>query len=73
MADVIKFTGNTRIDQPPEVVLEMAKSWGMEECLVIGLNNNSELMFGGSISDAGKIMIILEAAKRQIVKTVVEG
>lgn len=72
MAEIIKFTGATCIDEAPADALEKAKGWGMADCVILGLDEAGVLHFGGSTSDAGKIMIMLEAAKLQIVKTTLE-
>ncbi len=44
----------------------------MEMCVILGLDENGKLVFGGSTSDNGKIMIMLEAAKLEVVKATLE-
>lgn len=68
MGEVIHFNGITKIDEPPESVLEKAKLWGMTECIVIGLDGAGDLVFGGSIAGTGEIMLLLEAAKQQLIE-----
>lgn len=68
MSKVIQFPGETCADWPADVVLEKAKDWGMEHCVVLGLDKDGKLQFGGSTSDSGTIMMMLEAAKIDIVK-----
>lgn len=72
MAEILKFTGITCIDEAPEDALEKAKAWGMTDCVILGLDDAGKLCFGGSTSDAGKIMLMLEAAKLEIIKNTLE-
>ena len=69
---VIQFPGITVADWPPEVSLEKAKAWGMEMCTILGFDKNGKLVFGSSTSDAGKIIMMLEAAKLQVIKDTLE-
>lgn len=72
MGEVLKFKGITTVDEPIDNILDKAKSWGMIKCVVIGLDENGALKFGGSLSDAGEIMIMLEAAKLDLIKNTLE-
>lgn len=38
---------------PPQVILDKAADWEMTKCLVIGINEDGDLMFGGSSPDPG--------------------
>ena len=69
---VIQFPGITTADWPPEVALEKAKGWGMEMCCILGFDKDGKLVFGGSTSDNGKIMIMLEAAKLEVIKATLD-
>ena len=55
-----------------EVALEKAKGWGMEMCCILGFDKDGKLVFGGSTSDNGKIMIMLEAAKLEVIKATLD-
>ena len=68
--NVVAFNGNTRIDQPPPEILEKAKDWGMSRCLIVGIDDDGEFHFGGSFSDAGEMVLLLEEAKRRVLATV---
>ncbi len=70
-SNVVQFSGITTIDESPQTTLEKAKCWGMEKCMVIGLDANNQLCFGGSWSEAGEMLLTLEAAKQQIIQTVI--
>ena len=69
---VIQFPGITTADWPVEVALEKAKSWGMESCVIIGFDKDEKLIFGCSTSENGKIMIMLEAAKLEVLKATLD-
>lgn len=72
MSNVIQFPGETCLDCEPELVLDMAKKWGMTQCIIIGFDAAGELQFGGSTSDAGNIMLMLESAKYDFIKITFE-
>lgn len=72
MGEVLKFRGITTVDEPPESILEKAKGWGMTQCVVLGFDEHAGLKFGGSLSDAGQIMLMLEAARLELIKTTFE-
>lgn len=63
MGAVINLPTITTVDMQPADVLEKAKGWGMEHCLVIGHNDKGDLQFGGTTSDLEKIVLLLERAK----------
>lgn len=66
MGELIQFSGITCVPEPPEGVLEKAKSWGMDRCLVLGFTEDNETRFGGSFSQLGDMLILLELAKRNL-------
>lgn len=72
MGDVLRFRGITTVDEPIDGFLDKAKTWGMAKCIVIGLDDAGVLKFGGSLSEAGEIMIMLEAAKLDLIKNTLE-
>lgn len=63
MADIHKFPGLTKVDEPPAQALDKAKDWGADRLLIIGENADGELLFGGSTSDVPWIIYMLERAK----------
>lgn len=67
MSDVVKFPGNTTLPSDPATVLEQAKEWGMEHCVIIGMDSEQKLKFGGSTCDAGDILMLLELARKFVV------
>ena len=68
MADIIKMGGLTFAPESPESVLEKAKGWGMERCIVAGFNERGGLIFGGSFAEAGDIVLLLEMAKKFVIE-----
>lgn len=63
MNNVIRIPTITVVDDKPENVLNLAKSWEMEHCLVVGHDHEGNLTFGGTTSDLEKILMLLERAK----------
>lgn len=72
MAEIVEFTGETTIPEPPEKVLEKAKGWGMEAVMIIGHDVEGNLIWGGSISDSPLINWLLDAAKHELLKEMYE-
>ena len=64
MADILRFDGMTFLPESPESVLDKAKEWGMTRCMIVGSNENGDLVFGGSFADAGDMVLLLELAKK---------
>ncbi len=54
--NIVSMRGITKADDIPENILEKAKSWGMKHCVIIGMDENDELLFGGSSNDEKLIL-----------------
>ena len=67
--NIVQFTGNTILPDTPENALEKAKQWGLSKVIIIGLSEDSDLLFGGSFSEAGDMILVLEWAKKAILDT----
>lgn len=67
MGDILTFDGITTVEIPVSELLDKAKSWKMTKCLVVGIDMNNELCFGGSFSDTPLINLLLDHAKNQII------
>ncbi len=65
-AEVVPFPGDTKIDEPPEGVLEKAKAWGMERCIVLGWKEDGTFCFGGSFSELGEIILLLRSGEHHL-------
>lgn len=68
MTNIVPFTGITQADEPPEQVLEKAKSWGLSEVVIVGCNGEGDLVWGGSLPDMEMINWLLEAAKFELLR-----
>ena len=68
MADILPMQGITFAPETPESVLEKAKAWGMERCIILGFDEHGGLISGGSFCEAGDIVLLLEMAKKFIVE-----
>lgn len=65
MSKIIQFTGKTKNEIEPDVILEKAKG-NVIECLVIGFQPEGKLYFAGSTGDVGQILTMIELAKKQL-------
>ncbi len=68
MTDIINFTGTTFLPEPPKSLLQKAKKWGMNRCIVIGFDENEQMIFGGSFAESGDILMLLELAKKHLLE-----
>lgn len=69
MGDMLRFEGMTKVEIPPEELLDAAKSWEMTKCMVLGIDVDGELCFGGSFSDVPLMNLLLDHAKRYVIET----
>lgn len=53
----------TKLDLPPERILNGALSADLERCFVIGWTKEGELYFASSFSDGGDVLWLWEKAK----------
>lgn len=67
MGDILQFDGITTVEIPVEDILEKAKNWEMIKCIVVGIDADNELCFGGSFSDTPLINLLLDHAKNHII------
>lgn len=73
MGDVTRLPTITTVPEPPDQMLEKAKEWGLERVIIIGANENGELIWGGSFSEVDGILLLLEMAKRELLTDVADG
>ena len=62
-AEIHTFTGNTTLDIPAERMLNAALSADLATCLTIGYDQEGELYFASTTSNAPRILWLLEKAK----------
>jgi sugar phosphate isomerase/epimerase len=65
-AKIIQFTGITRLDLPPERVLEKAKEAGLEGVVVLGYTKDGEEFAASSYADGGTVLWLLERTKARL-------
>lgn len=68
MGDILKFTGVTCVEEPPEQVLEKAKEWGLKYVIVIGAKEDGCLTWGMSFSDVQMMNLMLDATKHELLR-----
>lgn len=66
MAEIVHLHPITTLSETPESALEKAKEWGMDRCLILGFKEDNSVQFGGSFSEAGDILLLLELGKQYI-------
>lgn len=64
--NILPFTGLTTVGISPTDLLETAKTWGMIKCVVVGMDKDGEMLFGGSFSDVAVINYYLDLAKTAV-------
>lgn len=72
MGEVVEFTGETFIDLPAEKVLDAAREQNLKDAIVIGSCENDDLYFAGTTSDVGRVILLLELAKQQLLESLAE-
>jgi hypothetical protein len=69
MADILNFTGITRLDMDPDRVLSAAVA-KMEGVVVIGYDKDGDEYFASSYADGGTVLWLLERCKTRLLATV---
>lgn len=68
--NITQFPGITTAPEPAESALEKAKDWRLENVLIVGCNEDGELIWGGNFSDVERMSWLLECAKIELMRTV---
>lgn len=69
-AEVLEFTGVTKLDLDPERLLESAKDAGLAEVVICGVDQNGNEYFASSVADAGTVGWHLDRAKWNLMRQV---
>lgn len=69
MAKVIPFTGITKLDMPPDYILEAAKG-RCEGLVILGFDNDGGEYFTSSYADGGTVIWLLERCKAKLMAMV---
>lgn len=75
-AEVLEFTGVTKLDLDPARLLESAKDADLAEVVICGVDQNGNEYFASSVADAGTAGWHLDRAKWNLMRQVdrmVEG
>ena len=65
MGDVVNLNMVTRLDQPPDRILEAALG-ELESVVVIGYDKDGGEYFASSIADGGTVLWLMERLKREL-------
>lgn len=68
MSKVIPFTGITKLDMPPDHILEAAKG-KLEGVVIIGYDKDDDEYFASSYADGGTVVWLLERCKRRLLNS----
>lgn len=69
MTKVIPFTGITKLDLPPDRILEAAQG-KLEGVIILGFDLEGDEHFASSYADAGTVIYLLERCKAELLKVV---
>ena len=67
MAKVIPFTGITKLDLDPDVVLDHAKG-NLEGFVIVGYDKDGNEYFASTYADGGTAMWLLERCKKALLE-----
>lgn len=67
-ADVVPFTGITRLDIPPEKILQKAIEAGLLEVVIIGYDADGDEYFASSQGSNADVLWHLERAKHSLMR-----
>ena len=67
-AKIIQFTGITKLDLPPDRILEAAKE-KLEGVIVIGFDKDGEFYGASSYADGGTALWLLEICKKKLMES----
>ncbi len=70
--NVIEWPGVTTVDFTPDFVLDKAREWDMEHCLVVGHTKDGELRFGATTCDVAEVLLLLERARINLMNEITE-
>jgi len=69
MGEVVELGGVTRLDLPPDRVLEKAKG-KLTGVVIIGYDEDGDEYFASSYADGGTVLWLMERAKLRLFKAV---
>lgn len=69
MGNVVNFTGITKLDLPPDRILEQAKG-ELEGVVIIGYDKDGKEYFASSYADGGTVLWLMERCKTKLLDVV---
>lgn len=69
MGDVVTFRGITKLDLPPDRILEDAIG-KLDGVVILGYTKDGDEFFASSYADGGNVLWLLEKLKKQLLETV---
>lgn len=66
MSKVILFTGITKLDLPPDRILENNIGKDIESIVIMGYDKDGEEFFASSIADGGTVLWLIERCKLRL-------
>ena len=70
MSNVIDLPVVTRLDIPPERILNKALAAELKEVMVIGTKEDGSLYFCASFGDGGNVLWLMERTKIELLKCI---
>ncbi len=66
MGDVVMLGNVTRLDLPPERILDAARDAGLETVVICGYDKDGKEYFASSVADGGTALWLLERLKLKL-------
>lgn len=63
--EIVNWSGITRLDMPPDRILEAAKD-KLEGVVILGFTKDGDEYFASSYADGGEMLWLLERAKKAL-------
>ena len=71
--NVVPFTGTTRLDTPPDGVIDGAKEADLRGVVIVGYaGDGEEFYFASSYADSGSTLWLLAMAQKQLLDMAIE-
>jgi len=67
MGEVVELGNVTKLDIPPERILNKAFEAGLTEVIIIGYAKDGDFYFASSQADGGDVLWLLEMVKRKLI------
>jgi hypothetical protein len=71
MGIVINFTGITKLDLPPDRLLEAAVG-KLDGCLILGFDSDGDFYAASSYADGGTVLWLMEQCKKRLLEGAAE-